>query len=85
MDICKELNDICVRKNNDYNNSFSDTWNEFGIMSLVIRLNDKMLRLKQLSKNEAQVKDESILDTLKDMANYCLLGVIEMEKDLDGK
>ncbi len=79
-EICQRLNDICTRKNKDYKNSFSDTWDEFGIISLVIRLNDKMLRLKQLSKYDAQVKDESLKDTLMDMANYCILGVIELEK-----
>ena len=82
-EICQRLNDICTRKNKDYKNSFSDTWDEFGVISLVIRLNDKMLRLKQLSKYEAQVKDESLKDTLMDMANYCILGIIELEKNSD--
>lgn len=81
-EICQRLNDICTRKNKDYKNSFSDTWDEFGIISLVIRLNDKMLRLKQLSKYDAQVKDESLKDTLMDMANYCILGIIELEKEV---
>ena len=40
-----------------------------------------MERLKSLTKKkEVLVKDESIIDTLKDMANYCLMTVIELEK-----
>ena len=44
-----------------------------------IRLDDKLNRLKSLAKNQAQVQDESIRDTLLDLANYAIMTVIEME------
>ena len=44
-----------------------------------IRLDDKLNRLKSLAKNSAQVRDESIRDTLLDLANYAIMTVIEME------
>lgn len=44
-----------------------------------IRLDDKLNRLKSLAKNPAQVRDESIRDTLLDLANYAIMTVIEME------
>ncbi len=78
--ICKELNDIYVRKNTDYGNSFGEQFQEHGLVSAVIRLDDKMRRLKSLSKQDAQVKDESIDDTLLDMANYAIMTVIERKK-----
>src|SRR5690625_501586 len=79
--ICHKLNDIYKRKNVDYGDSFSKQFEEYGITSSVIRIEDKFLRLKQLSKNKAQVKDESIEDTLLDLANYAIMTVMELEKE----
>jgi hypothetical protein len=78
--ICKELNDIYVRKNADYGNSFGEQYQEHGLVSAVIRLDDKMRRLKSLSKKQAQVKDESIEDTLLDLCNYSIMSVMELRK-----
>jgi hypothetical protein len=39
-----------------------------------------MRRLKQLIKQEAQVKDESIRDTVLDLANYAIMTVMELDK-----
>ena len=36
-------------------------------------------RFKQLIKQEAEVKDESIIDTLMDLANYSIMTIIELE------
>lgn len=66
-------------KNNDYGNSFTDLYKEFGLTSSIIRLTDKLNRLKSLNKNTQLVKDESIRDTLLDCANYCIMTVMEME------
>lgn len=77
-DICKEMTDVYYAKNADYGNSFEQLYDEFGSVSLAIRLSDKLNRYKTLLKQEAKVKDESIEDTLLDMANYCILGVMGM-------
>ncbi|MGM7685191.1 nucleotide modification associated domain-containing protein [Cytobacillus sp. Hm23] len=45
-----------------------------------MRLDDKMKRLKQLHNNTAQVKDESMTDTLLDLANYAVMSVMELNK-----
>ena len=52
-----------------------------------IRLGDKFNRFKTLSRNEEQkVNDESIRDTLIDLANYAIMTVLEMEvANHDGK
>lgn len=45
-----------------------------------IRLSDKFNRFKTLSRaTEKKVTDESIRDTLLDLANYALMTVLEME------
>lgn len=63
-DICKELNEIYARKNHDYGDSFGKGYAEYGMVMAVIRLEDKLNRLKSLIKAESLVKDESINDTL---------------------
>lgn len=78
LEICRQLNTIYQQKNADYGDSFGQQYQEYGIISSAIRLEDKMKRFKQLIKNEAQVKDESIEDTLLDLANYAMMTVIEL-------
>ena len=78
--ILDEIYDTYKRKNADYGNSFGEQFIEYGLLSAVIRLHDKMRRLKQLLKNEAQVKDESIRDTLLDLANYAIMTIMELDK-----
>lgn len=83
-EICQELNDVYARKNSDYGNSFGDTFDKLGIISAITRISDKYNRLVSLctkSEEEREVKDESITDTLLDMANYCIMTIIEMHKD----
>ena len=76
--IANGLTELYERKNADYGNSFSKSFEEFGLTSPVIRLSDKVERLKTLSKKEAQVKDESIQDTVMDIAVYAMLTLMEL-------
>ena len=79
--ICDSLNDLYKKKNQDYGDSFSKSYKEYGLTMSCIRLEDKLNRLKSLNKNEnAQVKDESIQDTLMDLANYSIMTLIELTK-----
>lgn len=79
--ICDELNKIYIAKNKDYGNSFGEQFKEHGIGPSVFRLDDKMRRLKQITKDDAQVKDETIEDTLMDLANYAIMTLMELKKD----
>lgn len=73
-EITSKMNDIYIRKNHDYGNSFEQSLNEEGLAAARIRIGDKWNRFKTLSKNkDIKVKDESIKDTLLDMANYCIM------------
>ena len=67
-------------KNHDYGNSFEQSLDKFGLVASVVRLGDKMNRIESLTKKEAQIKDESIKDTLLDMANYAIMTVMWMDK-----
>ena len=73
--VCK-MADTYEKKNADYGDSFGQTCDEFGIIAAIVRMNDKMNRIKQLSKKNALVTDESIKDTILDLANYAVMTLI---------
>lgn len=78
--ILGEMSELHARKNADYGNAFADSFREFGMVSAVIRLNDNMNRLKALTKQDAQVKTESIRNTLIDLACYAVMTIEELDK-----
>ena len=81
--ICKQLNQTYQEKNADYGDSFSETYQKLGIISAVTRISDKTNRLISLAgKPEAErmVKDETLRDTLIDLAGYAVLTLLEMEE-----
>lgn len=79
--ICNYLNNLYERKNNDYNDSFGKSYKEYGVTISCIRLEDKLNRLKALTvhNKKQEVEDESIQDTLMDLANYAIMTIIEMD------
>ena len=81
-EITKEMSQTYERKNNDYSDSFGQSIKEFGPAAGVVRISDKFNRLKSLlSGKEQLVNDESILDTLTDMACYCIMLRMELENE----
>ena len=68
-----------LKKNTDYGSSFEESLNEFGEVAGIVRISDKYKRLVNLTKNENKVL-ESKIDTLKDMANYCLMLAVWLEE-----
>lgn len=79
-EVCTEINELYAKKNHDYGDSFHQTFVEEGMAMARIRLGDKFNRFKTLSRgNEQKVNDESIRDTLIDLANYAIMTVLEME------
>lgn len=83
-EICEELNKLYERKNHDYGDSFHKTFIEEGMAMARIRLGDKFSRFKTLTrKGKQEVEDESIRDTLIDLANYAIMTILEMECESD--
>lgn len=81
-DIVMGLNELYAKKNADYGDSFHDTYVEEGMAMARIRLSDKLNRFKSLTKSgNQQVNDESVRDTLLDLANYAIMTVIEMDRE----
>lgn len=80
--ICNELNALYAKKNHDYGDSFHLSFVEEGMAMARIRLGDKFNRFKTLSRGSKQeVNDESIRDTLIDLANYAIMTILEMESE----
>ena len=85
-EIAEELNAIYISKNHDYGDSFGETFRKLGIISAVTRISDKVNRLQSLAvktEEERKVKDESIKDTLYDLANYAIMTFIELESEAE--
>ena len=81
--ICQDLMALHAKKNKDYGNAADASYREFGLVSYVIRLNDKMNRLKSLTKPgaEQEVKAESIEDTLMDLAAYAIMAIESLRNE----
>lgn len=80
--IATELGDLYEKKNKAYGNSFSDTFQKLGLISAVTRISDKYNRLCNLATNpDIDNLGESLEDTLKDMASYCIMTVIELKNE----
>jgi len=76
--ICNEITDLYQKKNHDYGDAFSKSIDEFGDVAALVRINDKFNRLKNLILvKDREVMDESVQDTLKDMASYCIMFAME--------
>ena len=80
--IFRELEDTLKRKNADYTGGKSEFFNfeksadvanvSVG-KSIIVRMMDKMTRMSSLLEREAQVKDEKIEDTIKDLIGYAII------------
>lgn len=81
--VCMELNVLYEKKNHDYGDSFHLSYLEEGLAMSRIRLADKLNRFKSLSRNPEAMKvsNESLRDTLIDLANYAIMTVLELEED----
>lgn len=79
--ITEELIALYEKKNKAYGNAFSHTYERLGLISAVTRIDDKNNRLVNLCKNK-NIDDlgESVEDTLRDMACYCIMTLMEREK-----
>ena len=82
-EIYELLDKIRKAKNADYGDSFGKTFREFGMIAPVVRIADKVERLKAISSIERQVEDETIDDTLLDLANYAIMTFRERSYERD--
>lgn len=78
--ITDEMFDTFKAKNHDYGSSFSKLFKECGMTYVYGHMAEKLERVKSLMKDEAKVKGEGMKDSLKDLANYAILTIMELER-----
>lgn len=81
-EILEEMKEVHRKKNADYGNNFHKRYERWGFLTALLRLSDKMERLENIyEKGEIEVKDESVEDTLLDLANYAVMTIVELKNN----
>jgi beta-glucosidase/6-phospho-beta-glucosidase/beta-galactosidase len=66
------------KKNKDYGDAFA----KFGVIGILMRIEDKIQRSLSITKNGVNmVDDESIRNTLMDLHNYAAMGVLLLDEN----
>ena len=79
--IANALSDLYRIKNSAYGNSFSTSVQSYGLIAALTRISDKFHRLENLILHpNVDVGDERLVDTLKDLASYAIMTIMEVEK-----
>jgi hypothetical protein len=69
----KEGLELFIKKNTDYGDAFA----EYGIIGVIVRIEDKLKRLASITSNKKiQIADEGINDTLADLFNYTAMALM---------
>lgn len=78
--ICTEMHSTYLAKNSDYGSAFEKLFEEVGAIAAYTKVADKFYRVQQLwNKPEAAKVQESLRDSLMDLACYCVMWVTEMD------
>ena len=81
-EIANSIGELYEKKNRAYGNSFGNTYKRLGIISAVTRISDKYERLCTIAKNpDIDNLGESLEDTLKDLAAYSIMTLIELDNN----
>ena len=79
-EITDKMFDTYKAKNKDYGDSFRRLFEECDMTYAYGHMAEKLERVKSLMKDEAKVKGEGMKDSLKDLANYAILTIMELER-----
>ena len=80
-DYTNHLAETLQEKNKAYGDSFTKSVDKYGLSVIGVRLSDKYNRIEHLITNhELKENDESLEDTLLDMAGYSILGLKYLEE-----
>lgn len=81
-EIIKKLIELRRNKNHDYGDSFMKTYKKYGNKAIFFDLLRKFERLENLLLNDAdiQVSDETLDDTLGDIAVMCVNAMVFLDE-----
>ena len=77
-DICNQMIETHIRKSNDYGTSFQDLIREFGDVAAVIPVQNKLDRIKNIIRKGGEVHNESLSDSVLDLACYAVMYLVEL-------
>lgn len=77
--IANEAIETYKRKNKDYGSSYTKTFDKYGNVAGIIPILNKVHRLESLIEKNSHEVDESLQDSLLDLANYALMFLTELE------
>ena len=82
--ICNEIHEMYIKKNADYGDSVGELYEKLGDISFLTRISDKYHRLMNLmcdsdGYKRKDINYESVDDTIQDLANYCIIWLMERE------
>lgn len=82
--ICNEIHEMYIKKNADYGDSVGELYEKLGDISFLTRISDKYHRLMNLmcdsdGYKRKEINYESVDDTIQDLANYCIIWLMERE------
>jgi len=75
----KLIKDTLTQRGTQYDNAFHKTWDEWKLDASRLVLTFKLNRLKNIEYNENNFS--AIRDTLIDIAGYCILSLIEIDRE----
>lgn len=82
--LLQQIHDTYVKKNHDYGDSFSRSFKKYGLVAAMVRMEDKWNRLDNMASGaEQKFADETIRDTLLDLAGYCIMTTMELDREED--
>ena len=79
----EKLAEVYVAKNKDYGDSFTRSLDKRGIIASIVRMEDKMNRIDSLYDKPTTEVDESLVDSLEDLANYAIMTAMWLEKQVE--
>lgn len=74
------IHETYKKKNRDYGDAFGVSLDKRGLVAALVRMEDKLGRLDSLKDRDPLVKDESLQDTLLDLANYAIMTAMWLER-----
>ena len=75
-----EMCSLLISKQHDYGHG---NITAFGLKGVLVRLSDKIERLNNLKSKKSKAKNESMLDTLRDIVGYCVIALMLNDETFD--
>ena len=83
-EIVNEMANLYAKKNSNYGDSFGKLYHDLGPIAGIVPLHNKLDRITSLITGDYN-NFESIEDSLKDLACYAVMNLIELENSRKGE